>query len=290
MSMRRLRASRPAGKYYTLPAIAGVQAGREYFTAMCPLALVPRLFQMTFDHLASELQIQRILNRGRLPEIAQYLVRHAKSYVLSSLTASIDSEFKFERKGETGLGYLRIPVTAQLLLHDGLHRRAAIEVALKSDPELGKETISLVLFVDPGLRRSAQIFTDLKRNEAHSARSRSIIGDERDELARLVKALVARVPVFTGQTELARSTISNRSTKLFTFSALYHATDFLLADSKQQPFGTRLRLATEFWTRVAAQIPDWSRASEHEVTTAELRSCSRARPGCTGAGWKSAIG
>jgi len=263
------------GIYYTLPAVAGVQAGNQYFVAMCPLGLVPRLLPIQIDRLPAELQLQRILNRGRIPEIVRYLVDHPKSYILSSLTASIDSDVEFEPLADSkrghNLGYLMIPMTVQLLIHDGLHRRVAIETALKANPELAQETISLVLFVDPGLLRSEQILTDLKRNEIHSARSRSILCDERDELAKLVKGLVARLPIFTDLTELARSTISNRSSKLFTFSGLYHATAILLSDNQYEPFSTRLGLAAEFWAAVASQIPDWNRARNHEVTTAELR-------------------
>ncbi len=211
---------------------------------MCPLALIPRLFPTKTDRSRPALHLQRTLTPSRIPEIVRYLVRHPKSYVLSSLTASIDAEIEFEKlpgaEGPTGFGNLKIPMAAQLLLHDGLHRRAAIEAALKSDPKLGIETISLVLFVDKGLQRSEQMFTDLKRNEAHTERSRSIPCDHRDELARLVKAVLTRVPVFTGLTEMARSTISNRSTKLFTFSGLYYATVVLLSDRKQEPFGSRL--------------------------------------------------
>jgi DNA sulfur modification protein DndB len=174
--------------------------------------------------------------------------------------------------GGTGdLGHLKVPMSAQMLLHDGLHRRAAIETALKNRPEIADETISLVLFVDPGLRRAEQMFTDLKRNETHSARSRSILFDHRDEMAKLVKALVSRVLVFTDLTEMARSTISNRSLKLFTLSALYHATKVLLADKQEEPFTARLALAGDFWTEVAKQIPDWQRAKEGKVSPAELR-------------------
>jgi DNA sulfur modification protein DndB len=261
--------------YYTLPAVSGIQAGRQYFVAMCPLRLVPRPLSFDNEKLRPELQVQRILNKARLPEMVRYLAGHPKSYVMSSLTASIDSEVEFERMPGTrdGVvpGMLKIPMTARLLLHDGLHRRAAIEAALKQRVEIGDETISLVLYVDHGLRRAEQMFTDLKRNETHSVRSRSIVFDHRDELARLVKGLVARVEVFIGMTEMDRSTISNRSTKLFTFSALYHATAILLGCKKDEPFSLKLSLAVDFWSEAARQIPDWERAREHGVSTAELR-------------------
>jgi DNA sulfur modification protein DndB len=261
--------------YYTLPAVSGTQADRKYYIAMCPLALIPRLFPIETDGIRPELQLQRIVNRGRIPEIVRYLTDNPRSYILSSLTASIDASVEFETlagaSGPASPGYLKIPMAARLLLHDGLHRRAAIEATLKLKPELADETISLVLFTDPGFEHAEQMITDLKRNETHSARSRSILCDQRDELARLVKALVARVPVFTELTEMARSTISNRSSKLFTFSGLYHATTILLSDRQQEGFSARLTIAAEFWSEVAKNIPDWERARKSQVTTAELR-------------------
>jgi DNA sulfur modification protein DndB len=262
--------------YYTFPAVCGIQAGRPYYVAMCPLRIVPRLFSLENQNLRPELQLQRILNKSRIPEMVRYLTGHPKSYILSSLVASIDSAVEFEQtpgsRGVVHPGHLKIPMTAHLLLHDGLHRRAAIEAALKRTPEIGEETISLVLFVDPGLRHAEQMFTDLKRNETHSARSRSILCDQRDELARLVKALLARVTEFTDMTEMVRSTISNRANKLFTFSGIYYASVILLAEKKEEPFSSKLAIAIEFWTEVAKQIPDWNRAKEGQISPAELRS------------------
>jgi DNA sulfur modification protein DndB len=262
--------------YFTFPAVSGIQAGREYYVAMCPLRIVPRLFRLENEDVQPEVQLQRILNKSRVPEIARYLTGHPKSYILSSLTASIDVAVQFEKTpgshGTITPGHLKIPMKAHLLLHDGLHRRAAIEAVLKQKPEMGDETISLVLFVDPGLRHAEQMFTDLKRNETHSARSRSILCDQRDELARLVKALLARVTEFADMTEMARSTISNRANKLFTFSGIYYASVLLLADKKDEAFSAKLGLAVDYWTEVAKYIPDWKRAKEGQITPAELRS------------------
>jgi DNA sulfur modification protein DndB len=260
---------------YTLPAIRGVQAGRPYFIAMCPLALVPRIFHFEESKLRPELRAQRVLNSARIPEIARYITSHPRSYVLCSLTGSIDGEVTFESAIDSAipasLGTLRVPLSARLLIHDGLHRRAAIEEALRLKPELGQETVPLVLYPDPGLRRAEQMFSDLKRNETRSARSQTILYDHRDEIARLVKALAARVPVFVDMTELVRSKISNRSVKLFTLSAIYHATATLLAGRQEESFSSKLSLATQYWSEVARQIPDWQRAKEQKISPAELR-------------------
>ena len=87
----------------------------------------------------------------------------------------------------------------------------------------------------------------------------------------ITKELVRRVDVFTNMTESVRSTISNRSLKLFTFSAIYHATEILLSGRQKETYGNRLALALEFWTEVAKLIPDWRRAKAKEVSPAELR-------------------
>src|SRR5437588_448577 len=109
---------------YTLPAVRGMQAGREYFVTMCPLQLVPRLFQMQDDAMRTTFRAQRMLTPARVPDIAHYIVSHPKSYVLSALTASIDSTVQFEQcpgfSGETIPGSVKVPMTARLLLHDGL--------------------------------------------------------------------------------------------------------------------------------------------------------------------------
>ena len=265
-----------AGFELHLPGIRGNQAGHDYYLVMCPLRHLPRLFQFEDDGIQPELQAQRVLNKGRVPEIARYITENPDSYVLSSIVGSIDQDVLFEpakgKVGSAGLGMVRLPISTRLLIHDGLHRRAAIEAALRLKPELGDETISLVLYVDPGFRRSEQIFSDLKRHESRSSRSQGILCDSRDELALITKEVVKRVEVFEGMTEMARSKISNRSLKLFTFSGIYHATKILLSQKQASPSPRSSPLATEFWTEVANNIPDWGRAKRREVSPAELRA------------------
>jgi DNA sulfur modification protein DndB len=166
---------------------------------------------------------------------------------------------------------LNVPMSARLLIHDGLHRCAAIEAALKARPEIGQETITLILYPDPGFRRAEQLFSDMKRNEGRSARSQGILYDRRDETARLARELVARVPAFSGTTEMVRSKISNRSLKLFTLSAIYHATRTLLAGRQGESFSKNLELAADFWSEVATHIPEWQQAKAGEISPAELR-------------------
>ena len=77
--------------------------------------------------------------------------------------------------------------------------------------------------------------------------------------------------VFTDMTETVRSTISNRSLKLFTFSAIYHANEILLSGKQKSPTTADSLSPLEFWTEVSKLIPDWQRAKAKEVSPAALR-------------------
>src|SRR5437763_7550346 len=81
---------------YVFSALRGIQAGRDYYVAMCPLKLIPKIFLFDEDEIPAELRAQRALNKARIPEIARYLVDNPKEYVFSSITASIDGNVRFE--------------------------------------------------------------------------------------------------------------------------------------------------------------------------------------------------
>ncbi|MFL5800686.1 MAG: DNA sulfur modification protein DndB [Roseiflexaceae bacterium] len=261
---------------YTFAALRGVQAQREYFVAMCPLRLIPRIFLFDEQEIPPELRAQRVLNRGRIPAIARYLVDNSDDYVFSAITASIDGEIEFQTFAENGrlrnIGQLTIPMSARFVVNDGQHRRAAIEEALKERPELGDETIAVVFFVDAGLKRSQQLFADLNTHAVRASSSIGIMYDFRDPLSQVARTVATQVPVFKGLTDMERSTIPNRSIKLFTLSGIYHANAALLRKSPQDDATPEeAHLAVEFWTELSKAIPEWQDRVVRTVASAELR-------------------
>jgi len=266
------------GFLYVFPAMRGIQAGREYYVLLCPLKLLPKLFLYDEDELPAELRAQRTLNRARVPEIARYLVDNPRDYALSSITASVDGDVTFDPVGDSGaqyqLGTLSVPMSARFLINDGQHRRAAIATALAQRATLGDETISVVLFLDSGLKRSQQMFADLNKHAVRPSRSLGVLYDHREPLAGLARELAEAVPSFVGMVELEKTSISNRSRKLFTLSALYQATAALLGrkDGAREPIRTDERkLACEFWSAMGGVFPEWVAAARGEARSHELR-------------------
>lgn len=261
---------------HSFPAVRGIQAGRPCYIAMCPMRLVPKIFVFDEEEVPPELRAQRKLNKARIPEISSYLIENKKDYTLSAITASIDARVEFTPSTDTGLGQslgvLSVPMGAQILINDGQHRRAAIEYAIQEDPELGYENIPVLFFVDEGLTRSQQMFADLNKHAVRPSDSISTLYDHRDNISEIARHMVKHVPVFSKLTEMEKSSISNRSIKLFTLSAIKNATKALLGKAKGDEITKHeTSIATEYWKQVATHMQDWTLAMDRKVASAELR-------------------
>lgn len=261
---------------YSFPAIRGIQAGQPYFVAMCPLRLIPKIFLFDEEEVPPEYRSQRILNKNRIPELTNYILDNPSDYVFSSITASVDGEIEFvpytNTKDANDLGQLRIALDARFLINDGQHRRAAIEEALKTNPELGKETISVVFFEDQGLRKSQQIFSDLNRHAVNTTSSIGILYDHRDELSKITKDIINTIPLLARYTDKEKVNLSKNSAKIVALSHIYNANLKLLKKSKGDRVSKEEELFLfKFWEIVSDSINEWKLILSKELTPRNLR-------------------
>ena len=263
------------GETYGFDAIRGIQAGREFYVAMCPLKIIPKLFVFTEFDLPPELRAQRTLRASRIPALKNYILNNPKDYIFSSLTASVDGTMKFEPApslGEGGkLGRLYVSMESRLLINDGQHRRQAIEEALKENPDLAHEMISVVFFEDKGLIRSQQMFSDLNKNAVKPTKSLNLLYDHRDEFAKFIVAISNELEIFSGRVELEKTAISNRSTKFFTLNGIADATRNFLGIKGTKISVDEQNKAKEFWNEMTKNIPEWQLLIQKRVTASELR-------------------
>lgn len=245
--------------FYTFPAIKGKQAGREFFIIMCPLAILSKLFIFNDEDLPPEHRAQRILNKSRIPEMASYIVNNPNDYVFSSVTASIDGDFEFNPLNENfdeNIGNLKVAMDSRLLINDGQHRRAAIEEALKDSPKLGDETISVVLFIDEGLKRSQQIFADLNKHAVNVSKSIGILYDSRDPIALITKTLIEQNNYLKHFTDKENPSLSKFSNKLFTLSSI-NETNKKLLNKLNTNDPKVINFVNEFWDFLCNNMKEW---------------------------------
>lgn len=245
--------------FYTFPAIKGKQATRDFFVIMCPLSILSKLFIFNDDELPPEHRAQRILNKARIPEMASYIVNNPKDYVFSSVTASIDGKFEFsplDASFDDKIGNLKVSMDSRLLINDGQHRRAAIEEALKASPELGDETISVVLFIDEGLNRSQQIFADLNKHAVNVSKSIGVLYDSRDPIAMITKALLEENIYLKNYTDKENPSLSKFSPKLFTLSSI-NETNKKLVNKLNVNDPKVIDFVKDFWDILCENMLEW---------------------------------
>lgn len=255
---------------YTFPSVRGVQAGRAFYIAQCPIRLLPKLFLFTDAELPPEMRAQRALNTKRVPEIARYIVENLDSYVFSAITASVDGDVTFEPNppDQNRLGDLHISMDSKFVINDGQHRHAALSAALEFEPSIGDETIAVVFFIDRGLSRSQQMFADLNRHSVKPSASIGVLYDHRDPLADMTRGVVDSFKPLGKIVEREKTTLAPKSKKLFTLSAVHQCHRALTTGIEiEDP----LRLAVDFWSALFTGMPDWRSVADGQQSSGEIR-------------------
>jgi DNA sulfur modification protein DndB len=260
------------------PALKGVIGKREYYVTTMALSEVPRFFKFNdWEQVDPTLRAQRVLNATRVPDISKYILDNEDGYIFSSITASYSNPVTFipsDAEGRVGVIEMELE-NMEFIINDGQHRAAAIAAALKENPQLGRERISVLLFPTESLARLQQMFSDLNRFAHKTSKSLDILYDHRDNLSALTMEMTEHVPVLKGMIDKEKMSIPLRSPKLMTLSALYDANSELLGSIAckhgSPEFQEKLSLAVDYWNALAGVMVDWGKVKAGELRAPELR-------------------
>lgn len=264
----------------SFPAMKGTMGGRTYYSTILALSEIPRFFKFNdWEECNPELRAQRVLNGSRVPVVAKYIVDNEDSYLFSSITASYSSEVRFEPAAgvQADIGTIHLDLEhLEFVINDGQHRCAAIAQALKDNPSLGKDRISVLLFPMESVERMQQMFSDLNRFAQRTSKSLNVLYDHRDRLAQLTNEIAEEVDVFRGMVDMERVSIPLRSEKLFTLSTLYDANKALIGSALDHvgppdPYDDARRRAVTYWEALAEVMEDWRRVSAGLVPARAIR-------------------
>lgn len=264
---------------FQFPAAAGIQNKKQFFTAMIPYRALVRLFVFDDELLPPECRAQRELNSKRAEKIADYISENPDSYVLPALTASVSREMTFTPVNDSSdLGTLNIPFDAVLLINDGQHRRAGIELAIKARPELAKECVPVTIFFDEGLKRSQQIFADINTSMSKPSTSLSALYDSRSGLNRYLSQLMTDIPCLGRIIDLERNSVPKSSDKLFTLVAVKKFVT-VFTGKTQRYFDTAPDEELTAWTAeirrylsaLDRHLPDWNELITGQISAISAR-------------------
>ena len=254
---------------YKFPVVRGIQANREYYIAMVPLKMLSKLFLDDGEYIPPEYRAQRRLNEARIPVICKYILNNRDTYVFSALAASIDGKYKFLSDAlNPDVGILEVSMDAKFLINDGQHRKSAILEAMKEDPSLENEEISIVFYADKGLARSQQIFTDLNKNAVKTSNSISELYDSRDVIAVMTRNVIWNIDFLNTYTDKEKDNLGKYSSNLFTLNTFYTANKIIVGrnvNSDTEPF------ILNFWSLVVQHMVEWNELRNKEITKVDLR-------------------
>jgi DNA sulfur modification protein DndB len=117
------------------------------------------------------------------------------------------------------------------------------------------------------------MFADLNKYAIRPSSSIGVLYDHRDYFGAISKRLAFETPVFKGLVEMEKTSLSKRSRKLFTLSAIYSATKALFKDieAKDKNESTLYTVAADFWSEVGLQIAEWRMVQQNSIAASEVR-------------------
>lgn len=265
--------------YYSFPAIRGYQANSEFFSIMCPMGLLGKLFTFYNNEIPEEFRAQRILNEKRIPEIRDYILNNPVDYVFSAITASIDGKYDFlADSNNADIGTLRISMDCDLLINDGQHRKAAIDEAVSMNPKLKDESITVVLFIDKGLKKSQQMFSDLNRHAVNVSSSLSILYNHRDPDIELTKRYLLHNKNLKKYIDMSSVSLAQKSNKMFVLS-IFHKSFKNSLNNKTEVEESEIDFAFDYWDQLCANFTEWKFILQGDVSPFHSRQTSIATYG-----------
>ncbi|TXJ76502.1 DGQHR domain-containing protein [Streptomyces lavendulae] len=193
-----------------VPAFEAKVGNWTYYSCLMSYAAVAREINFAHD-LGGNQDLGTMIQRGvgaRTAEITNYLITNENRFLGAIIVAAWGGApeyipLEMEKNSENGdvlsgmdrnFGVLTFDGTHQFFALDGQHRLKAIKDAIKRDPELGREDISVIVVPhfdnEAGRRRTRRLFTNINRNAVKTTAQENIALDEDDGFAILTRRLL----------------------------------------------------------------------------------------------------
>lgn len=216
-----------------IPAIRGTIGNLTYYTATFTFKQIAERVKMADEELhTSKLlreQLQRALTDNHI-SIKDYILTQKEHFFNALVLAVYDGdptwnelEFEYNNNRYYSMGFLHLNGEERIFPVDGQHRVEGIKGALKENPKLKDETIS-VIFIGhhnskEGKEKTRRIFSTLNRYAKPVSTGDIIALDEDDTVAIVTRNLLEKFPLFMNENvsdEKKTKAIAEKDTKSFT--------------------------------------------------------------------------
>lgn len=220
-------------KAINIPALRGVLGEIVYYTSSFTFKQIDERVKRIDDelHTSSSLkdQLQRSLTKN-YESITNYILSQKEHFFNALVLAVYDGdpvwneiEVRFKDNDYYNMGFLKLNGDEKIFPVDGQHRVEGIKDAIKKNPKLEDETISVILIGhqndQEGMERTRRIFSTLNRYAKPVSTGDIIALDEDDTVAIVTRNLLESFPLFMNERisdEKKTKAIAEKDTKSFT--------------------------------------------------------------------------
>src|SRR5581483_6369652 len=298
-----------------VPALKGKMGDWTYYVTVMKLGKVARECRIAEDIRANpELEnlIQRALQDRVQKEMVPYLLNEPQRFYGALVVAVYGGEPEFSpvrvaeheliddssERDSYGFGLLRFDGSQVYYALDGQHRLKSIQEAIRLEPDLSKDEISVIILkheeTKDGLERTRRLFSTLNRRAKPTKTGLNIAIDEDDSVAIVTRRLVKENDnlknlVLSGVDSINAKQLS-RSKKndpyITTLAAFYEANEILLScfndgmeiDSSFKQFRKSFeelddyyKFLEDLWERMLAKCPDFYAVLRGSKTPGDIR-------------------
>jgi DNA sulfur modification protein DndB len=226
----------------TFPALRGKMGEMEYALVMMRLGeLVKHIgyaeeIQEWDGGIPSEFKKQRKLNMSRITnEMVPYLTA-TPDHFYAAITAELErpgdpqNKLLFEpiEGGDGTMGILTLDGSEKVMALDGQHRLKSIELAMKTHPDLARESIAVILVPGKGYRKTQQLFTDLNRYAKQPSKTLNLLFEHREFFAVVAKEVGSGARTFRDRVNLETNSLGQKARQHITLGVLYECVLALL--------------------------------------------------------------
>lgn len=219
----------------SFPALKGTMGDFDYYVTVMKLGeLVKQVgyaeqIQKWDEGIPSEYKKQRKLNMQRvINEMVPYLSLNPDHFY-AALTVEVErpgdpkSTIIFEpMEGSDEIGVVKFDGSEQIMALDGQHRLKSIELALKQQPDLARESIAVILVPgNKGFRRSQQLFSDLNRYAKQPSKTLNLLFEHREFFASVAKEVAENAATFKDRVNLETNSLGRKTRHHITLAVLY---------------------------------------------------------------------
>lgn len=258
-----------------IPALKGKQGDRDMYLLSVKNTMLLRNFSADAEPMdSSDKKSQRSLDPRHAGDIVTYMTENTEDYVLGAVTYAIDvvdgSQHFIELQEGSGVGFLVLPLDAELRCLDGQHRRRAIKEAADEDPRFLDDYTAVVLYVEDDYMRRRQMFSDMNSTPKVVAKALNVSFDSRDPYAMAALQLADQHPMLAGVIEKEKARITARSTAIFSLAGVYDGLKrYVLGTTLPRGRSPRdketdelVALGTKFFDTLSAARPEFGTVAE----------------------------